>query len=85
MPKFEIEQYELHVQKYLVAANSEAEAIAKLFRGDAEPIDGSLEFVEVADDFGMPSDEHADLADELRDLGISVDEVIPSIRSITTK
>ena len=34
MPEFEIEQYELHTAKYRVDAESEAEAIFKLFDGD---------------------------------------------------
>ncbi len=43
----------------------------------------SLEYVEVAEDFGMPADEHADLADALQKLGVTVgNAVIPSIRSI---
>jgi hypothetical protein len=40
---FEIEQYELHVIKYKVTARSEAQAIAKVLGGLAEPVDGSLE------------------------------------------
>ena len=70
MPKWEIEQYELHVQTYGVEAATEAEAIKRFFDGEAEPIDGSLVFIEVADDFGLPVDEFRDLADELRSLGV---------------
>jgi len=65
-----------------VEAATEAEAIARLFAGEAEPVDNSLEYVEVADDFGLPEDEYRDLAEALRDRGIQVREVIPSIRSI---
>jgi hypothetical protein len=84
MPTFEIEQYELHTMKYRVRANSEAEAIAKLLGGELEPVEGSLEFIEVAEDLGLPTDEYRDLAEALRALGVSVDEnVIPSIRSIS--
>jgi hypothetical protein len=83
MPTFEIEQYELHSIKYRVEAASEAEAIAKLFRGEAEPVCQSQDFVEVAEDYGLPVEEHRDLAEALRALGVSVDDtVIPSIRSI---
>jgi hypothetical protein len=54
-----------------------------LFDGELEPVDGRLEYVEVAEDIGLPVDEYRDLADELRALGVSVgDDVIPSIRSI---
>ena len=83
MPTYEIEQYEIHVQTYEVEAESEAEAIAKLFKGDAEPVDDSLEYVEVCEDRGLPAEEHRELADQLRAMGITVDEaVIPSIRSV---
>jgi hypothetical protein len=83
MPMFEIEQYELHAMKYRVEAASEAEAIAKLFDGDGEPVGQSQDFIEVAEDYGLPADEHRELADELRALGVPVgDAVIPSIRSI---
>lgn len=83
MPTFEIEQYELHTAKYRVEAASETEAIAKLFAGEAEAVDNSLEFIEVADDYGMPVDEFPKLAKDLRDHGVSVGEdIIPSICSI---
>jgi hypothetical protein len=37
MPVYEVEQYELHVQTFRIDAPSEAEAIAKLLNGEAEP------------------------------------------------
>jgi hypothetical protein len=83
MPMFEIEQFELHAMKYRVVAENAAQAIAKLFQGEAEPVDGSLEYIEVAEDYGLPAEEHRELADQLRELGVAVGEaVIPSIRSI---
>jgi hypothetical protein len=83
MPTFEIEQYELHVMKYRIEADNEADAVVKLFDGEAEPVDNSLEFIEVAEDFGLPVDEHAELANKLNEFGVPVGEdVIPSIRSI---
>ena len=82
MPTFEIEQYELHTQTYRVKAKSEAEAIAKLFNGEAEPVEGSLEFIKVGEEFGLPVEEHGDLAEQLKILGVEVADVIPSIRSI---
>jgi hypothetical protein len=83
MPKWEIEQYELHVQTYRVEAATEAEAIKRLFDGEAEAVDGGLVFIEVANDFGLPRDEYQDLADELEKLDAWVDDdVIPSVRSI---
>ena len=83
MPTYEIEQYELHTMKYRVEAEDEAHAIAKLLNGEADPVDNSLEYIEVADDYGVPVDENRDLADQLRNLGIAVgDDIIPSVRSI---
>ena len=38
-----------------MSANSEAEAIAKLLGGEFEPVEGGLEFIEVAEDFGLPT------------------------------
>lgn len=82
MPTFEIEQYEICVTKYRVEASSEAEAIAKLFDGGADAVDNSHEYIEVAEDCGLPADEHRELAAVLRSLGVPVDEIISSIRSI---
>jgi len=83
MPMYEIGQYELHMTKFRVEAKSEAEAIAKLLDGEAEVVDNSQEYIEVAEDFGLPVDEYRDLAGDLRALGVPVgDDVIPSIRSI---
>ena len=80
---YEIEQYELHAMKYRVEATSEAEAIAKLFQGEAKPVCQSMDYIEVTEDFGLPTDEYPELAEALRKLGVSVgDTVIPSIRSI---
>jgi hypothetical protein len=82
MPVFQVEQYELHVMRYRVEAATEAKAIVKLFQGEAEPVDGSLELVEVGEDFGMPADDNREIVDGLRGFGVRVGEVIPSIRSI---
>ena len=85
MPLFEIEQYELHTQKFHVEAATRAEAIQRLFGGEATPVDNGLEFIEVADDYGLPTDENRDMVRELKHLGVSFrgsDDVIPSIRSI---
>jgi hypothetical protein len=82
MPTYEIEQYELHAMKYTVEAADEAEAIAKLFQGEAEPVEQSQDMIEVADEYGLPVEEHQELAKALRKRGIVVKKVIPSIRSI---
>lgn len=83
MPRYEIEQYELHTMRYSVEAVSEAEAIKKLLTGEAEPIDDTLELIEVADEYGMPVADHKKLAANLRALGVEIgSKVIPSIRCI---
>ncbi len=82
MPTFQIEQYEMCVTKYRVEASSEAEAIAKLFDGGADAVDDSHEYIEVAEECGLPAEEHQELAAELRSIGVPVDEIIPSIRSV---
>jgi hypothetical protein len=82
MPTYEIEQYEICLTKYRVEGSSEAEAIAMLLDGEADAIDNSHEYVEIAEDCGLPADEHPELAAELRALGVPVHEIIPSIRTI---
>lgn len=83
MPVFRIEQYELHTHAYSVEADSEAEAIRKLLDGNGEPVDDSQEFVEVAEERGMAVENHRQLAEQLRALGVPVTRtMIPSIRSI---
>ena len=80
---YEIEQYELHAMKYRVEEATEAEAIVRLLQGEAEAVDQGLEYIEVAEDFGLPVDEYPDLGEALKKLGMSIgDTVIPSIRSI---
>ena len=82
MPTYEIEQYEIHVQKYRVQATSEAEAVKAVFDGKVTAMDDELVFVGIADDLGLPADDYQDLADGLSALGETVDDVIPSIRSV---
>jgi len=83
MPRFRVEQYELHAYEYEVEAEDEAHAIQMLFDGAAEPTGNPPEYIETAEDFGMPTDENRELADQLRSLGVPVGEaVIPSIRAI---
>ena len=83
MSTCEIEQYELHTIKYRVEASTEAEAIKKLCDGGGEAVDNSQEYIEVAEDFGLPVEENRELADELRSLDVTVGEdIINSIRVI---
>lgn len=80
---FLVEQYELHVSTYRVITASAAEAIAKVLRGEAEPVENSTEYVGVCDTVGMPVDGNEELANELSEMNVYVDEeTIPSIRSV---
>ncbi len=68
---------------YRIEAANEADAIARLFRGEAEPECQSQGYIEVTDTYGLPVEGHQELADALRALGVPVgDAVIPSVRSI---
>lgn len=80
--EFEVEQYELHSVKYRVRAKDEASAIKKVLDGEAEVIDNSMEYIETAEDVGMPSDENRNLAEALEVMGVDCEDIIPSIRSI---
>jgi len=83
MREYQIEQYELHTCKYRVRATSEAEAIVKLYEGQGEMVDDSMEFIQTADDYGLPVDENPELVAAVQKLGLCHDDdVIPSIRSI---
>ena len=82
MPVYEIEQYEIHAQKFRVRAKTEAEAVKKLYAGEADAVGEVAELIEVCNDLGLPAEEYQDLADALHKLGVTVDDVIPSIRSI---
>ena len=86
MALFEIEQYELHVMTYRVEADTREEAIVKLLRGDGEPLDDTMEFVEVCCDEGMAADSAPDIAAHFAKVGIKLGglevPVIPSIREV---
>lgn len=53
MPRYHVEQYEIHVSYYTVEAESKAEAIRKVFDGDASSTQTSDEYIQVFDDWGM--------------------------------
>ncbi|MDZ4688379.1 MAG: hypothetical protein SH850_25170 [Planctomycetaceae bacterium] len=84
MPKFQVEQYEIHVRTYDVVAASAAEAVAQVLRGDLELADGTADFVEIAEDSGLSLETYPDLAEALRQCGaIGQEEILPSIRDVT--
>ncbi len=82
MPKFEIEQYEIHAQKYTVEADTMAEAVDRVLNGDSDS-QGALEYVEVAEDIGMSLDANEALVEELEERGHSFRDCLSSIRSVT--
>ena len=82
MAIFEIEQYEVHTQTYHVEAVNEAEAIKSFFAGDGDLVDNGLDYIEVADDLGLPAEKYPQLADAVRAANRTVTDVIPSIRRI---
>lgn len=84
MSTYEIEQYELHVTTYHVEADDPADAIVKVLDGEAEAVDGSHEYIEIAEERGLLVADHPELAAKLRALGVPVDDrLIPSIRSVS--
>jgi hypothetical protein len=83
MPTYEIEQYELHTVRHRVRAASKAEAVQFVLSGRAFSLEETLEFIEVADRYGLPAEEHSELCAELRAIGVRcIRDVIPSIREI---
>ena len=84
MPTFEVERYEIYVQRYRIEADNEVEAIVRTYKDEGDPIEGSLEFVQVGNDCGMPVGEALELATALWETGAitQCNLVIPSIRSV---
>lgn len=83
MPMFHIQRYEICSTTYEVEAVKEADAIAKLLDGKGQITFRSHEYVEIAEGYGLSTEEHPQLAEELRTLDVPVAEIIPSIRSIS--
>jgi hypothetical protein len=67
--------------RYRIPAADEADAIIKLLDGEAEPVEQSQDS-ELAENYGLPAADHRELAGALREQGVPVDAVIPSITSI---
>ena len=84
MPIYDIDQYELHVLTHRLEADSEADAIARFFRGDGKLELTSIEYAGISNDCGLSLAERPDLASDLMDRGVikGDDTIIPSIRSI---
>jgi hypothetical protein len=84
MPTFEVERYEIYVQRYRVEASNEVDAIILVYKDAGDPIEGSLEFVRIGNDHGMPLSEALALAEALWEIGAitDFDIIIPAIRSV---
>lgn len=86
MPRYRIEQYELHGQVYEVDAIDAYEAKKKLFNGEGEAVDNSLDFIEVATEYGLTVEDACaydnDLISEFEKHLIDHNEVLHGIRLI---
>ena len=81
--KFEIEQYELHAQKYTVHAENKVEAIKALFDGGAEVVPNGLTYVQVAEEYYQPALFNVVELEEIDKFSTTEDDCVPSIRNIT--
>ena len=77
--KYIIEVYETYAQKYEIEANSEGEAIHKIYEDEGKAID-KPQFIMTNEDIGMPTQE---LDQQTIDAISPVTDYIPAIRSIT--
>ena len=84
MPKFVIEQYELHLSLHEIEADSPAAAIKRLLElpDHGENGDDCSRFLEVAEQYGLTAAGNQELAEQLRQLGVLVQDIIPGIRQI---
>lgn len=65
MPKFIVEVYELHSQKYEVYGENEEDAIDNVLAGEGRCLDNEMEFIETADRYNGHKD-GVDLPDGIR-------------------
>ena len=80
---FEIEQYELHVRAYRVEANRRGRGHSPTVQRRSGPHRQFARIHRSGRRIRMPADQNRTLADQLRSLGIAVDDdIIPSIRTI---
>jgi hypothetical protein len=82
---FHVAQYQVHIQKHRVEADSKAKAIYDVLFGTSKGSTelGDAEFCEVDEDRGLPLEDDRELADELIALGVRLKEWgLPSIHSV---
>lgn len=83
MPRFWVTQYIYGADNYEVEAESRADAVMKVLRGDLAAIKTDSLSRDADEDRGVSVEEEPELAEELRQLGVDVDEgFIPSIDSV---
>ena len=79
MPDYDIAQYVLYTLKYRVNAGSAAEAIWRVLDEQVDHIEDTLEYMEVAESYGLPAEDYPELCRELATFDIPVNDVLPSI------
>lgn len=84
MPKFVIEQYELHLSVHEIEADSPAAAIKQWLENPALGDNGDdvSRFLEVAEQHGLSTADNQELAEQLRHLGVPVQDIVPGIRQV---
>lgn len=83
MKKFLVEQYEIWSQKYEVEANSEEEAILEVLDGNVDALNNELEYIETAEDIGLPKDFLTEKALKFFEKNnVVIYDYLPSIRSV---
>ena len=84
MPKYIVEQYELHMTENEVEADSPAEAIKVLLGKPSlgNNRDDCSEFLEVAEQYGMSAVANQELVQQLRQIGVPIQDFVPSIRQV---
>lgn len=81
LAKYEIEHFELHIGRVEVEARSIADAIARFIDGQGAMYDGS-EYFGPCKEKGISLETHPALATQLQELGVEVDSIIPTVRTI---
>lgn len=84
MPRFIVEQYELYMTKNEIEADSPAEAVKLMLEATPPRADRDdcSEFLEVADQYGLTADRNPQLVQQLRELDVVINDIIPSIRQV---
>jgi len=83
LKEFEIEQYELHVQKYRVEAKDRMEALRLFLDGEATACDNGCEYLEPAEAYHRPqllTDE--EFKEALKFAVVHGDNSVDSIRKV---